>query len=73
MSECCTWKDCADQAEHVQTARDGSVWANLCTKHRDMLDGAIEGFALGEKSPEEVISSWIRAREGRLFREEPHE
>lgn len=55
----CSWKDCTAAATHPQLAKDGTVWANLCTVHRDELERG-----LANPDPRTILRVWIYAQGG---------
>ncbi len=54
----CTWVGCTERALHPQHGKDGSQWADLCSKHVHELDAAIED------GPPRMLSAWVKAQGG---------
>lgn len=54
----CTWKGCAEAAQHPLKARDGEVWANLCGGHKAEFDEA------PQKGGKAILRTWVLAQGG---------
>ena len=55
----CTWKNCTEEAKHPQIATGGEVWGNLCDKHHQELEDAIEKL-----DPKTLLRAWVLAQGG---------
>lgn len=57
----CTWKfkdkpRCGAEAIHEQKSQDGSVWANLCEEHHNLMDSVV-----GKDVPK-MLGYWVCAQ-----------
>jgi len=57
--EFCTWKGCNNLAQFPQKAKDGDIWADLCSSHHKSLEKK-----LGHPNVKDMIKSWILAQGG---------
>ena len=59
----CTWVDgrirCPLPAMSPQKAKDGEVWANLCSAHNKELDASI-----GKLDASVILRNWVRGGGG---------
>ena len=59
----CTWVDgktrCPLPAVSPQKAKDGEIWANLCSTHNKELDASI-----GDLGAPAILRAWVRAGGG---------
>ena len=62
----CTWKGCDEHATRPQIRSDGSEWANLCKKHNDMIEEALNDM-IKKGGPKEIrlmLSYYVKAQGG---------
>ena len=59
MSINCTWVHCLENATQPQRSSDGSIWANLCSRHEHELVQAVRS---GEAPS--LCRAWVLAQGG---------
>ena len=55
----CTWMGCVYGPTHPQVAKDGEVWANLCSIHNAEMEKV-----MANAKPGTVLRTWILAQGG---------